>query len=840
MSLHFENYRLRLSYKQFLEKVGAVVERFKTSIQNLRPRIPVFLIIASVMTYGVVFSYFTILRHDSFYSAGWDLGNFNQAFFTTLRHGRLFYYTADLFFSPSGSLFAIHTSPILFLLVPIYAVNPSPATLLVVKSFSVGLAAIPLYLIAKESIGNRKGALALVLVYLLYSPLHGANWFDFQQSAFLPLLLFSTYFFMIKKEWKLYFPSMLLTLMVEEHVALIVAIVAVYYFTIKSGLKPLSVSIRRLRMDESTVPIVTIVVCAIYLLAAILIKNTFPVNPDFAEIYKATGNFKVLGSSDVLSLPVYVLLHPQQAIDALIYDYAFKFFYLVLLLGPLLFIPLRNRFCFGILFLLMPFLLSNYRPYYLVGVHYPFYILPLLFIATIYGLSRLQQNARIFSLRTMIAVTMLFTISTSPLSPFARVFITEGLVSYSPIEFSLDENKRSLNDLLELIPSNASVLTHNLIFPHVSDRANAYAIPFDEYGNPDEMHEYISYLLNSSEYVLLDVELPDEMVKKVLYEITRNKSHGPYALAEQAILFRRGYNGEPINAHYIGNRTFEAYQDLSTSSPPGSVIDDSSSSSGKVLFYPKNSSGIFVFGPYIYLLQGSYEVTFTARVGQQVTGYLATFDAVGDLGTDILSFRDAYGFEFKAGEWTNITVSFNLQRLRTQMEFRVISAGAADMYVDRVFLRRLSSVPIADFGMKTVRVRDLKLKNGIVTHEGFLVHQRGTVTDVFWYGPYWSLSPGNFRATFAVRIFPPPVDADKSVLTLSVSGRTGVASEPLVLKDQVLYAHDFTEPSDFTDWRFFALEFTIESQLIDVELRGLVPSPDYDIYLAFITLEKLA
>jgi hypothetical protein len=142
--------------------------------------------------------------------------------------------------------------------------------------------------------------------------------------------------------------------------------------------------------------------------------------------------------------------------------------------------------------------------------------------------------------------------------------------------------------------------------------------------------------------------------------------------------------------------------------------------------------------------------------------------------------------------------------------------------------------------MKTVRVRDLKLKNGIVTYEGFLVHERGTVTDVFWYGPYWSLSPGSFRATFAVRIFPPPEDADKSVLTLSVSGRTGVTSEPLVLTDQVLYAHDFTEPSDFTDWRFFVLEFTIESQLIDVELRGLVPSPDYDIYLAFITLERLA
>jgi uncharacterized membrane protein len=831
---------LNITLTTVLEKVSTLMRRFKTSIMNPKRIGPyAFLVVISALTYGIVFSYFTVLRHDSFFSAAWDLGNFNQAFYTTVYGGKLFYYTSDLFFSPSGSIFAIHISPILFLVLPFYAIYPSPVTLLVVKSFAVGLAAIPLYLVTRDILESSRAGFLVALVYLLYPPLQGANWFDFQQAAFLPLLLFLMYFFLMKKRWKLYIPTMLLALMVEEHVALIVSIFAVYYFLTSSSVRLLPKSLKEFRMNEGTVSILTIAICAVYLLTAMLIKSSFPVNPDFADVYGATENFRILGSSDVFSIPIQALLNPLNAFDALMYEYGLKFLYIILLFGPVLFIPLRNRFVFGILFLLMPFLLSNYRPYYQVGVHYPFYVLPLIIVAVVYGLRRLDINARKFNFKTMIVVTLVFTISTSPLSPFSRAFVAQGSLSYSPVEFSLDQNQKSLDDLIQLLPSDASVLTQNLVFPHVSSRMNAYAIPFSDFGKTAEMNDYLDSLLSDSEYVLLEMGTSYEMVKTVLDKIIHDKSYGACALGSQAVLFKKGYHDEPINAYYTEDRIFEAYRDLFIVSPPGVIVEDSSSSSGKVVVYPKNSSGYSIFGPYSYLLEGAYEATFTLKAGEHDIGYLGTLDVASDMGTEILSFRDVWGFELKPGEWTNFTVPFSLPVLSTEMEFRFLITGASDIYLDRVLVKRISSVATTSYNQKTIRTRDLKLKSGSITEEGLLMHPSGVTSETFWYGPYWSFAPGNYSATFALKITPPPQEAGEQVLTLSISGHTEEATPLTVINERVLRTQDFFAGNNASDWHSYTVCFTVETPLIDVEFRGLFPSADYDIYLAFITFNGL-
>ena len=76
------------------------------------------------------------------------------------------------------------------------------------------------------------------------------------------------------------------------------------------------------------------------------------------------------------------------------------------------------------------------------------------------------------------------------------------------------------------------------------------------------------------------------------------------------------------------------------------------------------------------------------------------------------------------------------------------------------------------------------------------------------------------------------------VLTLSISGRANQLESPTVLIDRVLYTQDFAG-NNASGWSSFTLDFTIEKPLIEVEFRGLWPSPDYDIYLAFIILETL-
>jgi len=95
----------------------------------LKKRMHEVIIVLCILIYTVVFSYNTCLKHYTFHSYSWDLGVFNQAIYTTIYEGKFFYYTPDLFMNPEGSYFAIHFSPILLLILPLYALLPSVQTL---------------------------------------------------------------------------------------------------------------------------------------------------------------------------------------------------------------------------------------------------------------------------------------------------------------------------------------------------------------------------------------------------------------------------------------------------------------------------------------------------------------------------------------------------------------------------------------------------------------------------------------------------------------------------------------------------------------------------------------
>jgi len=816
-----------------VRKIIVMLKQLKTKFpQLLRARPYDFLTIAAIAVYGVVFSYFTVLKYTVFQSYAWDLGIFNQAFYTTLHDGRLFYYTPELFYNVSGSYFAMHISPILFLVLPFYAICPSPATLLIIKSFVLALGALPLYLLAKELLGSNKAGFVLAITYLLYPPLQGANWFDFQQHMFLPFLFFFMCYFMIKRRWKLYFLTVPLVLMVEEHLPIILFVFSAC-FLFMGDIKSTFRSLKARKMDVGLATIVTLIGCVIYFFAAIFIKNSFTINQALLNLYKALGNFNVLGvKEDPFLVPIYALSNPQRAFEALLYDYSYKLFYVILLFGPLAFISFRNRFTLGAIFLLTPLLLSNYRAYYSVGSHYPLYVLAFVFIAAIYALKQLPLPAKFFSLKTIMVATLLFTISTSPLSPMSNAFIKVGLLWYPPVDFSISENVRSLHELIDVVPSNASILTQNQLFPHVSNRINAYVIPFSHF---EGSKEYIKSLMNRSEFILLDMLSMDNMTKVVMTEITTGNSFGVYALASDAILFKRDYNAEPMFEHYIDDRTYSTCKDLTVMSPPGEVIVDASSESGSVVLCPKGSSGYFIFGPYSYLLQGSYEVKFLLRFSGHNDSYIGTFDVSDDYGRSVLCKKDIYGFESRTNDWFNLTLTFNSTKLRTAIEYRAFGGGNVDIYVDRVSVKRISANATTDFGLRTFNARDLSLRSGNLDENGFFVNDASVSADFFWYGPYTSLLVGKYRTTFSMKISSLSENQSERILALSISSDSGRN----VLTEYDLYPQNFTEPGTFSGWHSFQLELTTANNLQNVEFRGMYPSPAYKIYFAFVMIERL-
>ena len=739
----------------------------------LRAKPYLVLLFAAILIYGLIFSYFTVLKHTLFQTSGWDLGVFDQALYTTLHNGELLYYTADLFLNPSGVYFAQHVSPILFLVLPFYAINASSVTLLVFKSFILAFAAFPLYFLAKELLENAKAGFIVAIIYLLYAPLHGANWFDFQPQIFLPLLFFSMFYFAIKSKWKLYFFTTVLAVMVEEHISMLVFLVALYLL-ITSKERPFWKSLTSFRtMTRNLASVITMIFSGIYFFATGWIKSFFPINPQFIDIYKALHVFSVLGvKTNPLAYPLYAIFNPPRAFDAILYDFPLKFLYLFLLFAPLLFFSLKSKVVLITVPFLGLFLFSNFTAYYSVGSHYPLYVLAFIFIAALFALRRLQQAARISILKTMLIVSMILTISVSPLSPLSAPFVKEGLLWYTSTGLESNEKISSLADLVHALPQNASVLTQNTVFPHVSNRPNAYAIPLSHVINDTK---YVRSLINSSEFVLLDLSwINDLNTNFVLNEITQNNSYGAYALARNAILFKRGFQGEPLSAYYSEYEVFSAYRDLIKTSYTR-TISDQSAVSERVLYCPRNSDGTFMYGPSYYLLQGSYEVTFTMKASGHNSSAVGWCDVTSDSGNSTISKREIFGFELPSFTWTNFTLTFTSTKVLTNVEFRASSYGTANVYVDRVVMKRISSNATSDFGMRTFSSGDLSLDSGYASTERFLISQQNTTSNLFWHGPYMNLSAGKYRATVLLKVTPPPQNPLEHILTLGVSANSGSA-----------------------------------------------------------------
>ncbi|HEX9413067.1 MAG TPA: DUF2079 domain-containing protein, partial [Ktedonobacterales bacterium] len=136
-----------------------------------------------------------LLRHLSYHSEAFDLGNMDQAVWNTL-HGNWFRFTnrgIDWYGPPTR--LAIHVEPILLLIAPLYLIHSGAETLLVLQTVALALGAIPLLALALRRLPNAPllGVL-FVLAYLASPEILGEALYDFHPVALAtPLLLAALY-----------------------------------------------------------------------------------------------------------------------------------------------------------------------------------------------------------------------------------------------------------------------------------------------------------------------------------------------------------------------------------------------------------------------------------------------------------------------------------------------------------------------------------------------------------------------------------------------------------------------------------------------------------------------
>ena len=495
------------------------------------------LISASITAYSVVFSYFTYIKHMNFMSYAWDLGTFDQIMYSSVFAGKPFYYTTDLFMNASGNYLAIHFSPILALLFPIYLVAPGVPTLLAIKSVAIGAAAYPLFRIAKKLTGSETTALCVGLAYLLNLGIQGANWFDFQPQSLAPLLIFSTYYMLMEKRWAYYFPTLILTLMIEEHITLVVLLLIVTQLLAseRGDLR----RILDINLRENQVALISVILCLVSYGASAAMKTVYPIRPEFRDIYAASSAFSVLGQGeDALSAPLRAISDPQAALAALTHDSALKLLYMLMLFAPLLFTPFLSGLMVINASIIIPLMLSNYRPYYMVGSHYPLYFMPPFFIMYSYAIVRFREWGTDVAKAALIASTVIIA-TLSPISPLSCAFNQHSRFLWYP-DAEPPDHVENIKLLLSQVLSDASILTQNHIFLHVSSRTEAYVLPILSLNSNQTsiVEEYIDPLIGHVEYVLLDTTLTDQWTTYARGHLEGSPYHSATRLS-RAVLYHR-------------------------------------------------------------------------------------------------------------------------------------------------------------------------------------------------------------------------------------------------------------------------------------------------------------
>jgi len=448
-----------------------------------------------VVTYTLVLSGYSVWKHSTFNTYAWDLGIFSQGMWTTVNDAEVFFNTCEQCYVESGSFFGVHFSPILYALIPLYCVLQRPETLLVIQSAVLGIAAIPLYLIGDDLL-NAEAGLLFSASYLLNPATHGINCYDFHVQSLLPLLLFTSIHFYNKKRWGPCTAATLLIPFVEEHTTYLLASIAVFMLLE-------AVAAGEVDRDKISVSIAIVALAVVWDQMSSSIVKFF--NPGASSLLLAGRHFRGLDIGDPRDIPYRALMSPLRALESMAFSLPEKTLYLAMLFAPVLFLPLRSlRALIPTLPWFTISLLSNYPPYYGIGYQYPAYVIPFIYYSAIIATRKKNDKgaqghgkAAFAFLAANLIISLLF----SPLGLGASIGL--GGPAYSRPGGSA--HVQSLNRVLDRIPEDASVLTQDNLFPHVSSRRSAHVLcpPFE--GPDAEWQAAIEAALDSKpDYILLD------------------------------------------------------------------------------------------------------------------------------------------------------------------------------------------------------------------------------------------------------------------------------------------------------------------------------------------------
>ncbi|MBR2405755.1 MAG: DUF2079 domain-containing protein [Clostridia bacterium] len=422
------------------------------------------LCIGAAVWFALVIGSTTCLRYLTFSAPNYDFGIFCNMFHNMSKTG-LPIVTCER--DAVLSHFAVHISPIYYVILPFYMLAPSPLTLQIAQAVVLASGVWPLYKLARHYQLSHAATAAVAFLYALYPALSNGCNYDIHENCFLVPLLLWLFVCYEKQRYGFMALAAVLILSVKEDAAVYVAFFAIYVLLAR-------------RDPRRALPL--LLGAAAYFATAIWLLKTFGEGAMFGRYEDLLSGSVITDGllGTLLRDPAYFLeliVKPANLSKKLIWLYE-----LLLPLGALLWTPRGKWSRFLLLLPLLLNLLTQYVYQFDINFQYSFGTLPFLFYLLIQNAAdsppRFRREHLVFS---AVTAGLLYVMLVLP--SFAHY--TGGYLKQRDTFVQMEA-------ILDTVPDDVSVTASTVLLPHLAQRAVIYEDVYHE-GDPD------------TDYVVLDM-----------------------------------------------------------------------------------------------------------------------------------------------------------------------------------------------------------------------------------------------------------------------------------------------------------------------------------------------
>ena len=354
------------------------------------------------------------------------------------------------------SHFAVHVSPIYYLLLPFYCLAPFSVTLQVLQAAVLASAFIPLWKLGRQHGLAPRARFLLCLALALYPAYSGGTGYDIHENAFLTPLILWLFWGLDRRSTPVTTIAAILTCMVKEDAAVYVAVIGLWQ--IANGV------LFQTKSRNFTTGLCLLAGSVVYFLA---VTGYLSRSGDGVMTYRYQ-NFMFDGSASLFTVIRAVLLCPMKALYECV-D-AEKLPFIGLTLCTLLGLPLVTR-RYERYILLIPYLLvnlmSDYQYQYSIFFQYTYGATACLFYLTIVNLADLQKGG-LALLGGILAIAglcfLLYVVPKAATYPrYCRVYA---------------ETYAQRRETLAVIPDDASVAATTFYTAPLANRETLYDIKY--------------------------------------------------------------------------------------------------------------------------------------------------------------------------------------------------------------------------------------------------------------------------------------------------------------------------------------------------------------------------